>query len=117
MKAGDLRWQITIQQKTPSSPNPATGEISYTWSTFATVWADATPISRRGSRAAWEAVIAAQVKAQRVNQFDIRYIPGIDETMRVVDVDGRIWDIKSIIDVNTRHRELWLVCEAGLDQG
>lgn len=116
MKSGDLRWPVTIQSKTPVR-NATSGEITYTWGTFASVWADMQPVARRGSRAAWEAVIAEQIKAQRVIQFVIRWIPGVDETMRIIDQAGLIWDIKSIIDNDTRNRELWLIAEYGLDNG
>lgn len=116
MKGGELRWPITIQQKTPVQSGTS-GEVTYTWSTFASVWADMQPVSRRGSRAAWEQVIAEQVKAQRVVMFVIRWIAGVDETMRVVDQAGLIWDIKSLLNVDTRNRELWLISEYGLDNG
>jgi SPP1 family predicted phage head-tail adaptor len=116
MKAGALRWPITIQQRVPSQSS-TTGEVTYTWTTFASVWADMAPVAKRGSRAAWEAVIAEQVKAQRVIQFVIRYIPGVNEQMRILDQSGLYWDIKSIINNDTRNRELWLIAEYGLNNG
>lgn len=116
MKSGALRWPVTIQQKTPSQDS-VTGEVTYAFSTFATVRADIEPISRAGSRSAWEAVIAEQVKSQKVVQFVIRYIPGVTEQMRIIDTAGSFWDIKSIIDVGTRNRTLYLISEFGLDQG
>lgn len=116
MRAGRHRWPITIQQKTETQSS--TGSMVPSWSTFvAPAWADISPIARAGSKAAWEIVLAQQTVAKRVAQFDIRYIPGLTETMRVVDYDGLIWDIKSIIDLNMRHRELWLICEFGADAG
>lgn len=115
MKSGDLRWLVNIEQKTLVK-NTTTGEVTYTWSLFTSVWADMQPVSRRGSRSSWEAVIAQQVKAERVIQFVIRYIPGIDETMRV-NRNGELYDIRSIINVDTRNRELWLICEYGLSGG
>ena len=116
MRAGQMRWPVTIQQKT-GTQNATTGEMTYTWSTFATVFADMSPVSRRGSKAAWETVIAQQTMAQRVVQFVIRYMAGIDETMRIVDYNGGLWDIKTIINVDTRNRELWLICVEGVDVG
>jgi head-tail adaptor len=117
MKSGKLRWTVTIQSKT-NAQNPNSGAMSPTWSDFVTgIRADMVPVARRGSKAAWEALIAQQTVAQRVIQFDIRYYPGIDETMRVIDPDGGVWDIKTIIDVDTRHVELWLICEKGISLG
>lgn len=117
MKAGALRWPVTIQQKVPSQSG-TTGEVTYTWTTFANVRADMQPVERKGSRAAWEGLVAEQIKAQRVVQFVIRYIPGVSETMRILDNDGvTVWDIKSIVNVDTRNRELWLICETGETQG
>lgn len=116
MKAGLLRWPITIQQKT-STKNTTTGEVTYTFSDFASVRADIQPVSRKGSRSAWEGVIAEQVKPQKVAQFVIRYIPGVTEQMRIVDTAGLFWDIKAIIDEETRNRTLYLISEYGLDNG
>lgn len=115
MKAGLLRWPITIEQKT-NVQDPNTGEMTPTWSTFVTTRADMQPVARRGSRSAWEAVVAQQIKASSVILFDIRYIAGIDETMRV-RANGKVYDIKTIINVDSRNRELWLICETGLDAG
>lgn len=117
MQAGQLRWPIVIERKT-SVKNTTTGEITYTWSTFATTRAFVSFVARKQSKAAWEGFIAQQIKAVRVVEFDIRYIPGVDETMRVrVPDDGKIYDIKMVIDVDYRHRELWLIAEFGLTQG
>ena len=118
MKAGKLRWPITIQQRGTPTQDPVSGEITYgTPSTFASVMADMATSARSGSRSVWEMVVAQQTIARRVVQFDVRFIPGVDETMRIVDYEGKVWDIKAIVDVETRHRELWLVCEMGLTAG
>lgn len=117
MKAGKLRWPIQIQQKTTSTDSN-TGEVIVTgWVTLFRPFADIQPIARGASRAVWETVISQQLKAQKVAQFDIRYMPGILETHRILDWYGNIWDIKAIVNVDQRNRELWLICEYGLTQG
>jgi SPP1 family predicted phage head-tail adaptor len=117
MQAGKLRWPIVIEQKT-AVKNTSTGEVTYTWGTFASTRASMSFVARPSSRGAWEGLIAQQLRAVRIVQFDIRYIAGIDEQKRVrVLDDGKIYDIKMLIDPDNRHRELWLICEFGLSTG
>jgi head-tail adaptor len=111
MKAGALRWPITIQQRVPSQSS-TTGEVTYTWTTFASVWADMAPVAKRGSRAAWEAVIAEQVKAQRVIQFVIRYIPGVNEQMRIRRSVRAV--LGHQVDHQQRHAQSRVVADRGI---
>jgi SPP1 family predicted phage head-tail adaptor len=46
----------------------------------------------------------------------IRYRSGVLPAMRVI-YQGRVFDIQSVIDVDTQHRRLALMCSEGLNQG
>lgn len=48
-------------------------------------------------------------QAELTAKVTIRYLPGIKPAMRVLYGD-RVFDIKSVIDPEERHRELQLMC-------
>lgn len=52
MRASILPHRITIQSKTRKSQNPNTGQISYEWEDFTTIWAEVTDLSTRDRLAA-----------------------------------------------------------------
>lgn len=126
MQAGLLRWPIVIEYPALSAPNATSGEQTNTWATFITTRANMETSARMGTKSAWELFVAAQTRAARLTLFQIRYQKGptnipayplgqIDESMRIRNPDdGRIWAIKSITDVMTRHRELWIFAEFGI---
>lgn len=107
--AGTLRHLVLIEQKT-SAQDSTTGEITYTWSTFATTYAGIYPMSGR------EFIAAMQLQAQQVVQIAIRYIPGVVADMRV-NWNGTIYNIKAVLDVESRERVLNLMCDAGVNSG
>jgi SPP1 family predicted phage head-tail adaptor len=102
MRISDLRHRITLQQKTTT--RDAEGNVRETWADVATVWAAFEPIRGR------EYFQAASVNAENTVRFRIRYRQGVTPTMRVV-YGGRVFDIKSVIDVNERHLEIELMCQ------
>ncbi len=100
MRAGELRHRITIQQATET---PSTsGAITQTWSTVATVWAAIEALSGR------EAFAAQQVNAQVSSRIRIRYRAGITPKMRIV-FGARTFNIESVMDMESRRRELQLL--------
>ncbi|MFT9848514.1 phage head closure protein [Aneurinibacillus sp. REN35] len=102
MNPGKLNKRITLQrfEKTKDSE----GIVTEAWNDVATVWASAEPLRGR------EYFAAAAVNQENIVRFRIRYRPGVTSEMRVV-YGGRLFDIKSVIDVNERHRELQLMAE------
>ena len=99
-RAGQLRFQVTIQQPTITQ---SYGEPTETWSKFATAMADIEPLSGR------EYFAAKQIMSEQMFKITIRYIAGITKKMRV-SYGGDYYDIQDINDVKTRHRELQLMC-------
>lgn len=101
MRAGQLRQRVTIQEK--SVTRNSYGEEVITWSDVATVWASVEPLSGR------EFLDAQRAGAEVTTRIRIRYRSGIAPEMRVTYGD-HVYDIKAVIDVEERHREIQLMC-------
>jgi SPP1 family predicted phage head-tail adaptor len=106
MRAGALRHKITIQQPTITKSQ---GVSSTTWSTFkAGVQASIEMLKgadKANAQATWPGADFA---------IGIRYIPGVNTTMRIVDEAGTIYSILGQPeDVELRHREIVMTCQSG----
>ncbi len=101
MRAGALRHQIIIQSviETPD----ASGSPVEAWSTFATVSAAYEPQNGK------ESVTEDQEQATLTTRFRIRYMSGVTAKMRI-SFDSRIFDIRSIVDVGGRQKQLHILC-------
>jgi len=101
MISGRLRHRITIKQ--PAITRDAVGAPVNTLTDIATVWAN---VGFASGRERW-------ANEHTVNNYDavvtIRYMPGITEDMQVHH-DGRVLDIKAIIDPLGNKSELKLLC-------
>lgn len=92
---------MTIQEK--SVAQNTTGEEVITWADVATVWAAVEPL--RGSEFAELERAGAQVTTRIV----MRYRSGILPEMRVV-FGTHVYDVRSVVHVEERGRELQLMC-------
>lgn len=101
MRAGKLRHRIKIT--TPTESRGDTGEITYTWSTLATVWASVEPISGR------ELIQADQMQAEATVRIRLRYIPNLTTQCRIVH-KGRTLEIVSAQNITDRNAEFELLC-------
>ncbi len=91
MKAGKLDQQISIYAR--GAPNPdAHGQDSPLWTLFAETWATVTPLRGR------EFFAAAQVHQEDTVRFQLRFLAGLDSSMRIVHA-GLNYDITSIVAV------------------
>ena len=70
----------------------AYGEPIKTWSVFATVWAQVSPM--RGE----ERFSAQQIDARATTRFRIRYRSDLDQTMRL-SYGGDAYDITAILEI------------------
>lgn len=104
MRAGTLRHRITIQQ--PSASQDTYGEEIITWSTWATVWAAVEPMRADERYTAND----AQLLAEADTRIRIRYRPGVTHQMRV-SFESRLFDIQGVINLETRDREIHLLCK------
>lgn len=101
MRAGDLRHRVTIQEKQVTKNSY--GEEVITWQDVATVWAAVEPLRGR------EFLEAQRAGAEVTTRIRIRHRDGIRPEMRVVQ-GNHTYDIKAVLDVGGRGRELHLMC-------
>lgn len=83
----------------------STGEVETTgWTTFKTLWCRVVPMT------ATERFKAAEVHASKVSKFWVRWMSGIETTMRIY-FDGKYYRITGISEVGRRDY-LEIVAEA-----
>jgi SPP1 family predicted phage head-tail adaptor len=99
--AGDLTDRIVIEQA--SETRNAVGEVSLSWTTFATVWADVQALSGR------ETERYGQIVGFTGHKVTIRELPGVKVSMRVVWEGSRTLEIGAINEYE-RGWYLELIC-------
>lgn len=110
MRAGQLRHRVTIQYRTETQN--ATGEVTWTWSDLATVWASIEPISGR------EFFSSQQVQSSVTTRIRVRHRTDVNAKMRVKytrdpsssPLKVAYYAIEAVIPVQERHREVHLMC-------
>jgi SPP1 family predicted phage head-tail adaptor len=105
LPAGRLRHRIEIQNYEMTQND--WGEVIYTWSPWATVWASIEPLQGR------EFFAAQALQSQTTVRIRMRYRPGVTSVMRVL-WDGQIYDIESVIEPQSRRHALQLMCKTSL---
>lgn len=101
MRAGRLRHRVTIQEKSVTRDDY--GAETITWTDVATVWASVEPL--RGD----EFLAMDRRGADVTTRIVMRYYDGVAPEMRV-SWGSHTYDVRSVIDVEERHRELQLMC-------
>lgn len=101
MRAGKLRHRVTIQRAVEVQND--FGEVVTTWVTVGQAWASVEPLRGR------EYFQAEGTQAETSTRIRMRYRNGIMPKMRVVH-GSTVYDIESVMDVETRGRELELMC-------
>lgn len=109
MRAGRLRHLVTIQQELEDQSS-LTGAVTKVWSTLASVHASVEPLTGR------ELQRAMAERAELTYTVRMRYVAGLTPRHRLL-YDGRVFNIRSVVDVEERHRETVLVCTEGLNNG
>jgi SPP1 family predicted phage head-tail adaptor len=89
MQAGAFDRKITIEQVTETRGSG--GEVTSTWSTYKTVWANFRPISTK------EALESDQQTASRIVEFTVRTLdaPLVNEKMRI-SYNGGTYEIEGV---------------------
>jgi SPP1 family predicted phage head-tail adaptor len=100
MRAGNLRNYVTIQSATESFDG--NGELILTWATFASVWAEVTPLVGR------EYFASKQVNAEVTGKVRIRYLAGVTSEMRIID-GTKTYQIEAVMNIENRNEELVLL--------
>ena len=108
MQTGKYRHIVTVQSKTASTDSY--GGTIYTWSDVCQAWSRVMPLAGRDLIAA-----GAEQHEGRV-RFFIRYVSGIDQSMRIV-WQGRNHDIVSVADVKGEGKELEILTTVGTNAG
>lgn len=85
MRAGSLKHQVLIQEKTVTGTGDR-GQPVYTWNTLITVPASISPLNGR------KAEIARQLVASATHTVTLRYYAGLTETMRLL-YGSRVFNI------------------------
>jgi len=107
MRAGRLRHQLILQSQTET--RDATGGVTITWTTQDTVFGGVEPLSGR------EYTAIQQTQNEATVRIIIRYHSTIEESWRVLH-EGKAYAIQSIINENTRDRQLILMCLEGVKE-
>jgi SPP1 family predicted phage head-tail adaptor len=102
MDAGILNRRIIIQQ--PSAAQDAYGQPVAGYTTLATVWAAVEPLSGR------QLFAAKQAQSEVSVQVTIRYLATVTTAMQVV-YGTHIYGIDAIIDYESRHESMVLLCK------
>ena len=110
MNPGKRNHIIIIQAKTPATATDAYGGTTYTWATFATVWAAIMPLRGR------DLVAAQAAQNETTVRFNIRWITGLTESMRII-YNGKNYDITALIDIDEKHVEYDIMAKTGLSEG
>lgn len=109
MRAGTLQHRVTIEQKV-TGRDPDTGAPITTWETFAERFANVLPVKGR------EFIAAQAAQAETTVRFVMRYLPGVEATMRVV-FRSKTYNITAVLNEGTRDSMLTLVTDGGVNTG
>lgn len=107
-RGGTYRHRITIQQRIDVADE--FGQPQPTWSTFKQVFAAVEPLNGR------ELFTANQVEGEVTVRIRMRYLAGVVPSMRV-SWDGRLFNVKYVINVGERDKIMQLMCGEGLNDG
>lgn len=106
INAGDLTDRIVIQQATETKNS--VGEVTLSWSTFATVWADVSALSGR------EAERYGQIVGFTGHKVTIRALAGVKPAMRILYAGSRTLEIGAINEYERRWY-MELICTEKVD--
>lgn len=103
MRAGSLRHRITLQKQERVIDEYGGVSPDLCWTDAATVWAS---FDRLSGQEFWA---SQQTQSEASVQIRIRYLPGVNTTMRVTHKDV-FYNIVGILPDN-KNRELILMCK------
>lgn len=106
MQAGKLKHRITIQQ--PTVAKDSVGQEIVTWTDFKTVWAAIEPAVGNVY------YTAKQLDAEVSGRIKLRYLTGLEPTMRIKYGD-RYFSIVSILYPQESRKEVHIMYKEGLD--
>lgn len=105
MPVGDLDQRVTIQRATQTTGSM--GDVSKTWATLATVWANVKSATGR------ERLADDRTMATQMTRFRIRYRADVTEADRIV-WKGETFNIRAISDQSQRLLYMDIQAERGV---
>lgn len=110
--AGQLRHRVTLQ-KLGTRADDGMGGGGIPWEDVTDVHASIEPLSGR------EQLQAGQIEAALSHRIRTRFVNGVKPHWRIKHIDPltgtHVYDIESIADPESRHRELELMCNELVD--
>lgn len=103
MKAGKMKRRITLQNLTVTKDTEGIETESWV-SLYSNINAEIDPLKGK------EYFQAATIGEENTVRFKIRYRSGVTSKLRLL-YGSRIFNIRSVIDIEERHVELDLMCE------
>lgn len=102
---GSMKQRITLQQEAQMADGA--GGYAVSWTDVATVWAEVDPVNGREVR------FARRLEARLTHVISLRYRGDISPAMRV-SYDGRLFNIRAIVNLDEGDRITKLYCEEGV---
>ena len=103
MKAGQLDQRVTVERF--SRTEDELGQPIEAWAPLFTCWAEVSPLVGR------EFIAAQAAQSEVTARIRMRFRPWMTAEDRVIH-NGTTYNIVSLIDVRSDHRELVLMCKA-----
>ena len=97
MRAGSLDKKVVIEKYSEGSDD--FGEVTNTWESFASTYVSIVPLRGR------EHFSSKGVKSEVSHKIELRYMDGIDSSMRIV-YGSRVFNIESVINVREKNRTI-----------
>ena len=104
MKAGQLDQRVTVE-RLQGGVDELGQPLPDTWAHLFDCWAAVEPLQGR------EYLAAAALVSEVTARIRMRYRPWMTSQDRVIH-NGAVYQIQSVIDVRSEHRELHLMCRA-----
>ncbi len=102
---GTLDRKIELQEKVSTAAD-SVGQRTFTWTTFATVWAAIVPVSAR------EQEFAKSFGGDTSHKVTIRYRSGITRAIRIL-FGTRVLHVNGVLNPDERNVRLELFCAEG----
>lgn len=108
LNAAKLNKRIILERKIAETKDEEANVRPSKWIEFVKVWAE--PKTPFGTGFRSEIFQGNAEFVIKLINFTIRYREGINSAMRL-RYDGKLYEIKSVIDIDEQHKEMCLICE------
>ena len=109
MRIGLLRQRVRVKEKAASSQNSyGENNAGYTVKNFE-CWAAIDDVGSLGGR---KLLVAQQILAEGDHLVRMRHRANLNAAKRIETVTGnRIFDVQSLVNIDSRDREVWFRCK------